>query len=164
VLGERSARGAEQTLRKDWLTRWEKHIVKDARNRYCDGETGEEIGWLMSPFLNGFYHGYLATQDSKWVDMLVDWADAWIKRGIKEPDGRIGWPKANGASTNVVPDLYTDNLLGEAMGLRPVVLMADSILKTPTPSIRAPAALAAWLALRQAVGAGSGKPWRETDF
>ena len=30
-----------------------------------------------------------------------------------------------------MPGLYTDNLLGEAMGLRPVVLMADAILKTP---------------------------------
>ena len=63
--------------------------------------------------------------------MLVDWADAWIKRGVKEPDGYPGWPKADGASTSVMPGLYTDNMLGEAMGLRPVVLMADTILKTP---------------------------------
>ena len=52
-------------------------------------------------------------------------------RGVKEPDGYTGWPKADGASTNVMPGLYTDNILGEAMGLRPVVLMADTILKTP---------------------------------
>ena len=65
------------------------------------------------------------------MDLLVDWADAWIRRGVKEPDGYIGWPKADGASTSVMPGLYTDNMLGEAMGLRPVVLMADTILKTP---------------------------------
>ncbi len=118
-------------MRKDWLARWEKGIVQDARNRYCDKETGEEVGWLVSPFLNGFYYGYLATQDAKWVDMLMDWADAWIKRGVTEPDGHIGWPKADGASTSSVASQYTDNLLGEAMGLHPVVLMADAILKTP---------------------------------
>ena len=69
-FGGESTPGVEQALRKDWLARWEKNIVKDARNRYCDTETGEEIGWLVSPFLNGFYYGYLATQDAKWADML----------------------------------------------------------------------------------------------
>jgi len=123
------ARAANPTT--DWLPRWEKNITNNAHNRYCDREMGEEIGWLVSPFLNGFYYGYLATHDTKWVDLLTDWTDAWIKRGVKEPDGYVGWPKADGASTSVVPDLFTDNILGEAMALRPVVLMAGEILKTP---------------------------------
>lgn len=63
--------------------------------------------------------------------MLVDWTDSWVKRGVKEPDGYIGWPKQDGASTRCVPDLYTDNLLGDAMALRPVALMAETVLKTP---------------------------------
>ena len=126
-----AAQATDDSLRRDWLARWEKNILGGLRNRYCDREMGEEIGWLLSPYLNGFYYGYQATHEEKWVDLLVDWADAWIKRGVKEPDGYIGWPKENGASTNVVPGLYTDNILGEAMGLRPVVLMADTILKTP---------------------------------
>ncbi len=128
---ERPSYAVDPALKKDWLARWEKNILGDMRNRYCDREMGEEIGWLVSPFLNGFYYGYLATNDPKWADLLVDWADAWIKRGVKEPDGYVGWPKAGGASTGAVPDFYTDNLLGEAMGLRPVVLMASLILKTP---------------------------------
>lgn len=123
--------GADETLRKDWLARWEKNILGDVRNRYCDREMGEEIGWLVSPFLNGFYYGYLATQDSRWVEMLIDWTDAWTKRGVKEPDGYIGWPKGGGASTKSVADFYTDNILGEAMGLRSAVLLAGTILKTP---------------------------------
>jgi hypothetical protein len=121
-----------EELTKDWLTRWEKHIVDSARRRYCDTEMGEELGWLVSPFLNGFYYGYLATQNPQWVDRLVDWADAWTRRGVKGPDGYIGWPKAAGASTSVVPDFVTDNMLGEAMALRPMVLMASVIAKTPT--------------------------------
>jgi hypothetical protein len=132
VSRARLVRAADRDLRRDWLTRWEKNILGDARNRYCDREMGEEIGWLISPFLNGFYYGYLATHDDKWVDLLVDWADAWIKRGVQEPDGYIGWPKADGASTGAMPGLYTDNLLGEAMGLRPMVLTADTILNTPS--------------------------------
>ena len=82
----------DDALARDWLARWEKNIVGDARNRYCDREMGEEIGWLVSPFLNGFYYGYMATGDPKWCDLLVDWADAVIKRGVKEPDGGLGWP------------------------------------------------------------------------
>ncbi len=131
ALGVDLALASDRSVRKDWLARWERNILNDVRNRYCDREMGEEIGWLVSPFLNAFYYGYLATHDGVWVDRLVDWADAWIKRGVKEPDGYLGWPKADGASTSVMPDLYTDNLLGEAMGLRPVVLMADAILKEP---------------------------------
>ena len=118
-------------LARDWLARWEKNIVGDARNRYCDREMGEEIGWLVSPFLNGFYYGYLATLDTKWLDLLVDWSDAWMKRGVQEPDGCIGWPKAAGASTGAVPDFVTDNILGEAMGLAPAVGMAATVQKTP---------------------------------
>jgi len=62
---------------QDWLTRWSKNITNDARNRYCDRELGEEIGWLISPFLDGFCFGYMATKDPKWVAMLVDWTEAW---------------------------------------------------------------------------------------
>jgi hypothetical protein len=121
----------DPTLAKDWLARWEKNILGDARNRYCDRETGEELGWLVSPFLNGFCYGYRATHDTKWVELLTDWADSWLKRGITEPDGFLGWPKS-GTGGIVEKDLFTDSLLGEAMALRPIVLIADEILKTPT--------------------------------
>src|SRR5579862_1677546 len=60
---------------KDWLAKWEKNILGEARRRYCDKEMSEELGWLVSPFLNGFYYGYLATHDTKWIAMLVDWMD-----------------------------------------------------------------------------------------
>lgn len=121
----------EDTLCKKWLADWEQSILGSARSRYCDKEMGEEIGWRVSPFLNGFYYGYVATEDTKWIDLFIDWTDSWVKRGIVEPDGYVGWPKVAGASTQSVPDFYTDNLLGEAMGLRPVVMMADAILKDP---------------------------------
>ena len=114
---------------RDWLTRWEKNILGKARSRYCDKEMSEEIGWLMSPFLNGFYYGYRATGDAKWVALLVDWADSWIKRSVKEPDGFVGWPKS-GTGGQVEEGFYADSLLGEAMGLRPVILMADEIRRT----------------------------------
>ena len=51
----------------DWLLRWEKSIIAQARHRFADSEFGDEPGWLVSPFLNRFYYGYLATQDRKWV-------------------------------------------------------------------------------------------------
>ena len=73
-----AASGLDPVLSKDWLARWEKQILADAHNRYCDHEMGEELGWLVSPFLNGFYYGYLATSDPRWVERLIDWSDAWI--------------------------------------------------------------------------------------
>lgn len=115
---------------KDWLARWEKSILGDERSRYCDKEMGEELGWLVSPFLNGFYYGYLATQDRKWVERLIDWADACIQRGVQEPDGFLGWPKGDGGGGDS-KDYSADSLLGEAMMLRPMVLMANKILQTP---------------------------------
>jgi hypothetical protein len=119
------AAGADLT--QDWLARWEKNILGRARSRYCDKEMGEQLGWLVSPFLNGFYYGYLATRDPKWVEMLIDWMDSCVRRGIEEPDGFVGWPKSGMDATE---SFYTDSLLGEAMALRPVVLTADEILKT----------------------------------
>jgi len=114
----------------DWLARWEKNILTEARTRYCDTETGEELGWLVSPFLEGFYYGYLATRDTKWIERLMDWTDACRKRAVKEPDGFPGWPKGDGGG-NRSSEYNSDSLLGEAMFLRPVVLLAAEILKTP---------------------------------
>jgi hypothetical protein len=50
-----------------WHQKWEKNILGGSRNRYCDKEMGEELGWRVSPFLNGFYYGCPATGDPKWV-------------------------------------------------------------------------------------------------
>jgi hypothetical protein len=115
---------------KDWLDRWEKNITGDARNRYCDKEMGEELGWMVSQFLNGFYYGYLATRDPKWIAMMIDWSDSCIRRGIKEPDGFIGWPKGDGGGGES-KEYAADSLLGEAMMLRPIVLLAARIRETP---------------------------------
>ena len=108
-----------------------KNIIAETRTPLLRPGNGRGIGWLSAPFLNGFYYGYMATGDRKWVDRLMDWADAVIKRGVKEPDGYIGWPKADGRQYRRRARTYTDNELGEAMFFRPVVLMAGEILKTP---------------------------------
>lgn len=121
---------AAQTLSNpaDWPPAWQKNILAESRTRYCDTETGEEIGWLISPFLSGFAYGYLATGDTQWIDREIDWADSWIKRGVKEPDGYIGWPK-KGTGGLLEDTLDTDSLLGEAMALRPIVMLSGEVLK-----------------------------------
>ena len=116
---------------QDWLVPWQKNIIAEADSaRYCDHEMGEDLGWLVSPFLNGFYYGLLATGDPQWIARLVDWAGACIQRAVLEPDGFSGWPKL-GTGGLSEETFYTDSLLGEAMLLRPVVLLAGHILKTP---------------------------------
>ena len=120
---------------RDWLARWEPYILSSARRRYCDREVGEGVGWRVSPFLNGFYYGYRATRDPKWLDLLVDWADSWIRRGVPEPDGFTGWPAQD-------PDgpgsggIFAGSLLGEAMALRPLAMMAAAVLGSPALQAR----------------------------
>ncbi|MGD1002827.1 MAG: hypothetical protein ABSA67_19225 [Candidatus Brocadiia bacterium] len=117
---------------KDWLQRWKPNVVSDSNQRFCDKEMGEGIGWRVSPFLNAYYYGYMATGDREWIDRLIDWSDAVIKRGVKEPDGYIGWPwEILGLSNDAEEIYHTDNELGEAMMLAPMVKMAAEILKTP---------------------------------
>ncbi|MGA3001359.1 MAG: hypothetical protein ABSE20_06520, partial [Acetobacteraceae bacterium] len=116
-----------------WLAHWQQNILTEAKARYCDTAMGEEIGWLISPLLDGFHYGFLLTGDTHWLDRLTDWTDAWIRRGVTEPDGYIGWPKIGAAGTDVdnLDSFYADSLLGEAMVLRPVVLASAAILKDP---------------------------------
>jgi hypothetical protein len=118
---------------KDWLLRWERNILGENAMRYCNVEMGEELGWKMSPFLNGFYYGYLATGNILWVDRLLACTDAWIRRAVKEPDGFLGWPKVGAAGTKVddLDNFYADSMLGEAMVLAPVVLMAAEMERAP---------------------------------
>jgi hypothetical protein len=132
-----AAAGMDPALAKEWMQRWKQSILREiGRDRYCDREMGEEIGWLVSPFLNAFYYGYRATGDRAWVDHLIDWGDSVIKRGVKEPDGYIGWPKLEGDGVLEylpagVEERYTDVEVGDAMFLRPLALMAGEILRTP---------------------------------
>jgi hypothetical protein len=118
----------DEALRADWLRRWEKYLLAQSRDRSCDRETGEELGWLVSPFLNGYYYGYLATRDVRWIERLVDWTDACLKRAVMEPDGYPGWPKGDGGGGES-REYDADSLLGEAMLLRPVVLAAARMIK-----------------------------------
>ena len=117
----------------DWMRRWKENVVSDSRSRFCDKEMGEGIGWRVSPFLNAYYYGYMATGDRAWIDRLIDWSDAVIKRGVQEPDGYIGWPwEITRVSNDAEEEYHTDNELGEAMILAPMVKMAEEILKTPS--------------------------------
>jgi len=119
---------------KSWLALWDKEISTEARERRtCDSMMGEDIAWRVAPAMHGFYYGYMATHDAKYVDMLVDWTDSLIKRAIKEPDGCLGWPGKDGTGTWVdhMEDYNTDSMLSEAMAFRPVVLMAGEIAKNP---------------------------------
>jgi hypothetical protein len=132
---QQTTRGMTQmseTTYKDWRSRWERNIVSPDAMRYCSAEMGEEIGWKMGPFLNGFYYGYLATGNVMLVDALVRCTDLWIKRALKEPDGYIGWPKVGAAGTEVdkLDNFYADSMLGEAMAFSPVIRMASEIRKT----------------------------------
>lgn len=123
----------DQAKLKQWLQRWERNILGENPLYHCSTEAGEEIGWKIYPFLRGFYHGYQATANTVWVARLVACTDAWLKRGVREPDGYVGWPKIGAAGTDVdhLDGFYADSMLGEAMALTPIIRMADEIKKTP---------------------------------
>ncbi len=137
----------------DWLTRWQKNIIGDARNRYCDKAMGEDIAWLITPFTDGLYYGYMATRDPKWAEMLMDWTDSWVKRAVKEPDGCLGWPSFGAAGTKVdnLDDFNADSMLGEAMAIRAAVLLAAEIRKTPELRTKYAAKADGYLKLAEAI-------------
>jgi len=124
----------DEAKQKDWLALWDKEISGEARNwRTCDRAVGEDIAWVVSPTMNGFYYGYMATKNTKYVDMLVDWTDSLLKRAVKEPDGCVGWPSKAAAGTAVdnLDDFNADSFLSDAMVFRPIVLMAGEMIKNP---------------------------------
>jgi hypothetical protein len=76
----------DEAKRKDWLARWDDSISGKAGGyRTCDREMGEGIAWGMTPIMDGFYYGYMATKDAKYVVMWADWTDSLVKRAVKEP-------------------------------------------------------------------------------
>ena len=124
----------DEAKQKDWLARWDKNISGEARNyRVCDRAVGEDIAWVMTPIMDGFYYGYMATRDTKYVDLWVDWTDSLVKRAVKEPDGYVGWPGKDPHGTQVdnLDRLFGDSMLAEAMVFRPTVLLSGEILKAP---------------------------------
>ena len=124
----------DEAKQKDWLARWDKEISGEAKGyRECDRAVGEGIAWVITPMMDGFYYGYMATKNTKYVDMMVDWTDSFIKRAVKEPDGYVGWP-SKGAAGTWVDDLdhyNADSMLSDAMAFRPIVLMAGEMTKNP---------------------------------
>jgi hypothetical protein len=124
----------DEAKQKDWLARWEKEISGESKGyRTCDRAVGEDIAWTMTPIMDGHYYGYMATRDTKYVDLWVDWTDSLIKRAVKEPDGYVGWPGKDPHGTQVdnLDRLFGDSMLAEAMVFRPTVLLSGEILKAP---------------------------------
>lgn len=152
----------------DWYTRWKQYIDHDARsNRFCDREMGEQLGWLVSPYLSAFYYGYLASKDPHWIELQQNWADSLIKRAVREPDGFPGWPKVGGIAAPVenYDEFYADSMLGEAMALRPIVLMSAEILKTPALKAKYGDKAQSYIDLSEQIYAkwDSRGGWRDTD-
>ena len=120
---------------KDWLVRWDKEVSGETRGyRLCDRVVGEDIAFGMTPVVNSQYYGYMATKNTKYVDMLVDWTDSLIKRAVKEPDGYFGWPSKKAAGTDVddLDNKYNaDSMLGDAMVFTPIVQMANEMIHNP---------------------------------
>lgn len=134
-----------------WLERWNQAITTGAaRDRFCDTETGEELGWLVSPYANGFYQGWRATGDEGWINRLIAWTDAWTKRAVTEPDGYPGWPKP-GSGSRFEQAHYNDSLLGEAMALKPAILMAAAIRKDPALAKKYGAKADEWIELAERI-------------
>ncbi|MFL5257505.1 MAG: hypothetical protein ACJ8AI_32425 [Rhodopila sp.] len=132
---------------------WAQNISRELHAQYCDTATGEEVGWLISPILDGLYYGYLATANTQWIDKLIDCTGAWIRRAVVEPDGYPGWPKVGAAGTPVdsLDSYYADSLLGEAMALRPVVLLSSVIMHDPPLRYRYGAKAEEYLSLAQLI-------------
>ncbi|MGD0999517.1 MAG: hypothetical protein ABSA67_02355 [Candidatus Brocadiia bacterium] len=130
----------DEAKQKDWLARWDKFISGvDKDYRTCDTAQDGEIAWLVTPVMEGFYNGYRATHDTRYVDMAVDWADSLIKRAVMEPDGCLGWPGQwgrtkiinAGSGVDNLNEYNTDSFISDAMVFRPIVLLAREMTTNP---------------------------------
>jgi hypothetical protein len=125
----------DEAKQKDWLAKWDKNITGEAKNYRvaCDKSVGEDIAWAGTAIWEAFYNGYMATHDTKYLDMWVDWTDSLIKRAVKEPDGYVGWPgkDPHGTEVDQLSRLVGDSMLAEAMVFRPIVALAGEVLKDP---------------------------------
>jgi hypothetical protein len=167
VAVEQTADGADHPTLAAWRSEWDASLTRESTQMRCETKAGEESGWEMSPLLGGFYYGYLATGDTKWIDRLINCADAWIGAAVREPDGYLGWPElgASGTPVDHLDRLDADSLVGEAMALRPIVLLSGVILSSPTLHERYGSSAAKYIGLAEEVfkkwderGA-----WRDTD-
>ena len=157
----------DEAKQKDWLARWDKEISGESKGyRTCDSAVGEDIAWTVSPIMEGHYYGYMATKDTKYVDMLVDWTDSLIKRAVKEPDGYVGWPseKAAGTAVDNLDNYNADSFLSDAMVFRPIVLAAGEMTTNPALKAKYGAKGEAYLKLAEQIYEKWVKRggWRET--
>ena len=157
----------DEAKQKDWLARWDKNITREAKNyRTCDRAVGEDIAWTMTPIMDGFFYGYMATRDTKYVDLWVDWTDSLIKRAVKEPDGYVGWPGKDPHGTQVdnLDRLFGDSMLSDAMVFRSIVRMSGEVLKTPRAKEKYGAKAESYLKLAEQLYEKWDKRggWRET--
>ncbi len=129
---------------REWWAAWERSIAAEARRRYCDTEMGEQLGWLLGPFLNGFASAHESSGDEQWLERLADWAGAWLRRGVEEPDGHRGWPK-RGSGGTIEQGYFTDSLLGEAMAFRPLLATAVRVRAEPGLATRWGGEVSRWV-------------------
>ena len=113
---------------------WRRNIHAALKTRYCDTAMGEEIGWLIAPVLEALYLAYIATNDATW---LAYFRSTGPRRGYNEASQSrtaISAGRKRGRPGRIVDNLdgfYADSMLGEAMALRPILLMASSIQGDP---------------------------------
>ena len=154
-----------------WLNNWNANLTgnyNNYRGPTCEGAVGEDLDWLLTPLMEGYYYGYMATGDTTYVAMFQNWADIFIARAFTEPDGYPGWPRGpasmapyyastgstEGASGTPVDSLdlyYADSFLGEAAVFRVMALMAYQMIHNPGLSATYGAKGASYLALAETI-------------
>jgi hypothetical protein len=124
-----------------WLTDWDLNVTNSYTNFTLprDNAVGENLAWWLTPQLEAFYYGYMATGDPKYVAMLVNWTDGFLARAVTEPDGYPGWPALGSSGTggggwpvgDTLASYTADSMLGDAYAFRPIALMAYQMINNP---------------------------------
>ena len=118
-----------------WLALWDQNIT-GTYTGYDTAKTavGEDLDWLITPPMEGFYYGWMATHNTKYVDMFASWANDFLIRAKIEPDGYPGWPAPDASGTPVTLPLGTynaDSMLGDAAVFRTIILMSYQMINDP---------------------------------
>ena len=116
----------------------EKAVIKDTPQQYLRGcisnskkymtgdkYTGDNWTWHTCHPMNGFIDSYLATRDTAWLDVAVEYFDWTISLLMTSPDGHKGWI----GPAYRMQERLGEHPIGDGIMIEPMVRFAALVLK-----------------------------------
>jgi len=116
VMGEvKMAVGTDCWLREKYEA-WKSEMSNSRKWQYWLNK-GEYMGWTEGHVLSGLIYGFLAFNETGWLDEFIYQFDRCIEQLERKYDGRLGWYDENGV----------DAIVGEGLLFNPALLFIETV-------------------------------------